>query len=100
MSSLSSADPMPFDCGRASSRARFHPRSQLRKIEWLTAAAQARDCDWVRRALVQIVPEYAPSAKREHADGAATEYPARKNSQKMRPPAPLRPEARHHVTTP
>ena len=58
MSSLSSADPMPFDCGRASSRARFHPRSQLRKIEWLTAAAQARDCDWVRRALVQIVPEY------------------------------------------
>jgi FlaA1/EpsC-like NDP-sugar epimerase len=38
----------------------FDPRPKLRKIDELMAAAQARDCDWIKRVLPQIVPEYAP----------------------------------------
>jgi FlaA1/EpsC-like NDP-sugar epimerase len=38
----------------------FDPRPKLRKIDELIAAAQVRDCDWVKRVLPQIVPEYAP----------------------------------------
>lgn len=36
----------------------FDPRPSLRHIDELLAAADARDCDWVRRALVRVVPEY------------------------------------------
>jgi FlaA1/EpsC-like NDP-sugar epimerase len=49
----------------------FDPRPELRKIEWLIAAAQARDCDWVRRALAQIVPEYSPPPAEFEDAGAA-----------------------------
>jgi O-antigen biosynthesis protein WbqV len=38
----------------------FDPRPKLRKIDELIAAAQVRDCDWIKRVLPQIVPEYAP----------------------------------------
>jgi len=38
----------------------FDPGPRMRKIEELLAAAQARDVDWVKRALVEIVPEYRP----------------------------------------
>jgi FlaA1/EpsC-like NDP-sugar epimerase len=47
----------------------FDPRPRLRNIDELMAAAQARDCEWVRRALVQIVPEYAPCGERHVAGG-------------------------------
>jgi len=42
----------------------FDPRPKLRKIEELLAAAQARDAGWVKRTLMEIVPEYAPGEYR------------------------------------
>ena len=49
----------------------FDPRPKLRKIDELMAAAQARDCDWIKRVLTQIVPEYAPCADSQKAAGRA-----------------------------
>jgi FlaA1/EpsC-like NDP-sugar epimerase len=49
----------------------FDPRPKLRKIDELMAAAQARDCDWIKRVLTQIVPEYAPGGDSQKAAGRA-----------------------------
>ena len=65
----------------------FDPRPQLRSIEWLIAAAQARDCDWVKRALLQIVPNYAPAAV-ERARGRTRGDQARTRAQAPRLPVP------------
>lgn len=62
----------------------FDPRSRLRDIDELMAAAQARDCEWVRRALVQIVPEYAPGGNLNRASGSARRGFASNRGQKMR----------------
>jgi len=62
----------------------FDPRSRLRDIDELMAAAQARDCEWVRRALVQIVPEYAPGGNLDRASGSARRGFASSRGQKMR----------------
>jgi hypothetical protein len=47
----------------------FDPRPKLRKIDELLAAAQARDCDWIKRVLPQIVPEYAPGGDSQAVAG-------------------------------
>jgi FlaA1/EpsC-like NDP-sugar epimerase len=39
----------------------FDPGPHLRKIEELLAAAQARDVAWVKRVLVEIVPQFQPA---------------------------------------
>jgi FlaA1/EpsC-like NDP-sugar epimerase len=44
--------------GVRSASPEFDPRPKLRKIDELMVAAQARDCDWIKRVLAQIVPEY------------------------------------------
>ena len=49
----------------------FDPRLKLRKIDELMAAAQARDCDWIKRVLTQIVPQYAPGGDSQKAAGRA-----------------------------
>jgi hypothetical protein len=49
----------------------FDPRPKLAKIDELMAAAQARDCDWIKRVLTQIVPEYSPCADSQKAAGRA-----------------------------
>ena len=51
----------------------FDPRPKLRKIDELMAAAQARDCDWIKRVLTQIAPEYAPCAEFAKRPPAARE---------------------------
>jgi FlaA1/EpsC-like NDP-sugar epimerase len=66
----------------------FDPRPRLPKINELLAAAQARDCDWVKRALVQIVPEYAPTANLQSGD--AREEVARNSGHDIRIPDPKR----------
>ncbi|GLS21986.1 hypothetical protein GCM10007874_50030 [Labrys miyagiensis] len=52
----------------------FDPRPKLRHIFELITAAQARDCEWVRRALIQIVPEYRSTSELQdrvvHSDAA------------------------------
>jgi FlaA1/EpsC-like NDP-sugar epimerase len=65
----------------------FDPRPQLRNIEWLIAAAQARDCEWVKRALLQIVPNYAPVAV-ERARGRTRKDQAWTRIQAPRLPVP------------
>jgi FlaA1/EpsC-like NDP-sugar epimerase len=69
----------------------FDPRPQLRNIEWLIAAAKARDCDWARRALGQIVPEYSPVfTEPQGARAAAGRYPKPRAGREMRAAARLR----------
>ncbi len=41
----------------------YDPRPKIRDISELIAAAQARNCDWVRQVLVQIVPEFVSSSE-------------------------------------
>ena len=43
----------------------FDPGPKMRKIEELIAAAQARDTEWVKRTLVEIVPEYSPGGNKD-----------------------------------
>jgi O-antigen biosynthesis protein WbqV len=43
----------------------FDPRPKLRKIDELLAAAHARDTEWVKRTLMEIVPEHAPGERRD-----------------------------------
>jgi FlaA1/EpsC-like NDP-sugar epimerase len=64
----------------------FDPRPRLRSIDELMAAAQARDCEWVRRVLVQIVPEYTPCGDRQSAGGRARDGLAASRAQKSRMP--------------
>jgi FlaA1/EpsC-like NDP-sugar epimerase len=61
----------------------FDPRPKLREIDELMAAAQARDCDWVRRVLVQLVPEYAPCGFLQSAGGRRKDELARNRDQKL-----------------
>ena len=72
----------------------YDPRPKLRNIIELIAAAQARDCDWVRRALVQIVPEFRSSVDLR-APGAQTDVPTARRGQKQRAP-----EARRRLPGP
>ena len=60
----------------------FDPRPKLRQIDELMAAAQARDCDWVRRALVQLIPEYAPCGVLQSAGGRRNDELALNRGQK------------------
>jgi FlaA1/EpsC-like NDP-sugar epimerase len=48
----------------------FDPRPWLGRIEELMAAAQARDCEWVKRVMAQIVPEYVPFGDRQASPAA------------------------------
>jgi O-antigen biosynthesis protein WbqV len=57
--------------GVRSATPEFDPRPKLRKIDELMAAAQARDCDWIKRVLPQIVPEYAPGGDSQAVVGRA-----------------------------
>jgi FlaA1/EpsC-like NDP-sugar epimerase len=61
----------------------FDPRPKLPKIDELMAAAQARNCDWVRRVLAQIVPEYVPSGFLHGAGGHAGEETPRNRRQSV-----------------
>jgi hypothetical protein len=54
----------------------FDPRPKLRKIDELIAAAQVRDCDWIKRVLPQIVPEYAPGGDSQIVAGQARDRAA------------------------
>jgi FlaA1/EpsC-like NDP-sugar epimerase len=56
----------------------FDPRPKMRKITELIAAAQARDGGWVRRALAEIVPEYAPSKELDANAGRRSREVSRK----------------------
>ena len=57
----------------------FDPSKRMRAVNDLLAAADARDCEWVKRTLVEIVPEYllpAPEDDKhsftpEHLNGVA-----------------------------
>ena len=57
----------------------FDPHPKLQKIAELLAAAQARDANWVKRMLIEIVPEYEP----ERRDGAGPAG-ARGRNQRLR----------------
>lgn len=58
--------PTPV-AGIRSAHPNFDPRPKLRQIDELLAAAAARDCEWVKRMLVDIVPEYVEALRRQPA---------------------------------
>jgi O-antigen biosynthesis protein WbqV len=59
----------------------YDPRPKLRHINELISAARARDREWVRRALVEVVPEFAPSIELRDS-GAPTAVETAKRCQK------------------
>jgi hypothetical protein len=62
----------------------FDPIPKLHMIDELMAAAQARNSDWVRRALVQIVPEVAACGSLQAGNEREREQLALTRGKKLR----------------
>jgi O-antigen biosynthesis protein WbqV len=73
----------------------FDPAPRMRKFEELLAAAQARDVDWVKRTLIEIVPEFEP-----FACGSASAKPVKPKPRVFRTQGAARPARRSIAVQP
>ena len=78
--------PTPIE-GIQSAIPMYDPGPKIRDINELIAAAQARNSDWVRQVLVQIVPEFM-RPEESSGSGAQTEPVSPRRSQRRRAPNP------------